>query len=171
MKKSNVKVLQAPILLAATCFLGFSNVVFADIYRCDNAPGVITLSNVPKDNQKCKKMDLPPPDKRLKSNSASTNSSSSSSPSSSAKAGDAASSKAAKNKTSFENAQGERKRIIQEELDLEQDRLDSVNAKISGLNTTTNKSPNRAKELTALQKKQNLHQANIELLQKELNKQ
>lgn len=133
----------------------------ADIYRCDNTPDVITLSNIQKDKN-CKKMNLPPVQKRVKTDSSS---------SSAAKSNDAASSKASKNKSTYENAQGERKRIIQEEMDLEQDRLDAINGKIAGLNSPSNKSPNKAKELTALQKKQSLHQGNIELLQKELTKQ
>jgi hypothetical protein len=136
-------------------------VSYADIYRCDNTPGVITLSNIQKDKT-CKKMILPPIEKRAKTDTPTAGN---------VKPGDPASSKAAKNKSTYENAQGERKRIIEEELDMEQDRLNAINAKIANLNSPSNKSTNKAKELAALQKKQSLHQGNIELLQKELKKQ
>ncbi|QWD61798.1 hypothetical protein [Polynucleobacter sp. MWH-UH25E] len=134
---------------------------YADIYRCDDTPGVITLSNIQKEKN-CKKMVLPPIEKRTKADASSTVA---------AKPGDAKASKANKNKSNYENAQGERKRIIEEELDMERDRLDAINTKIANLNTPSNKSQNKAKELASLQKKQTLHQANIELLQKELKKQ
>ena len=156
---------QRPMLLSLAVGCGMSLFMVssanADIYRCDNVPGVITLSNIQKD-QNCKKMNLPPLEKRPKTDVSSQGS---------AKATDAASSKAAKNKSTYENAQAERKRIIQEELDLEQDRLDAINAKIASLNSPANKSNNKAKDLAALQKKQSLHQGNIELLQKEMKKQ
>lgn len=166
MKRSKAINIATPRLLRlvglglATLSILTVTTVHADIYRCDDTPGVITLSNIQKDKN-CKKMVLPPVEKRARMDASSA---------ASAKSSDAANSKEAKNKSNYENAQGERKRIIQEELVLEQDRLDAINAKIANLNSPSNKSANKAKELAALQKKQSLHQGNIELLQKELKK-
>ena len=149
----------AKSVVAVCC--AWVSLVHADIYRCDTTPGVITLSNIQKD-QNCKKMILPPIEKRAKTDTASSGA---------VKSTDAANGKASKTKSNYENAQGERKRIIQEELELEQDRLDAVNAKIANLNNSANKSATKAKDLAALEKKQKLHQGNIDLLQKELKKQ
>ena len=75
---------------------------YADIYRCDDTPGVITLSNIQKDKN-CKKMVLPPIEKRAKADTSSA---------AAAKSGDANATKANKNKLTYENAQGERKRMV-----------------------------------------------------------
>lgn len=114
----------------------------ADIYRCDNTPGVITLSNIQKDKN-CKKMVLPPIEKRAKADASST---------AAAKPNDANANKATKNKSTYESAQAERKRIIQEDLDLEQERLDAINAKLAKLSSSANSSSSNAKELANLQK-------------------
>lgn len=140
-----------------------SRLAQADIYRCDTTPGVITLSNVQK-GKNCKKMVLPPPEARTQKSPSSVGMpipGSESSPKASPP----------KYKASYDSAISERKRIIQEEIDLEQERLDAVNTKLNALNGIKNKSPAQTKELAALQKKQGLHQGNLALLQKEFSKQ
>jgi len=134
----------------------------ADIYRCDKQAGVITLSNVEK-GKNCKKMVLPPPEKRPVKPSTSD-------ASAPAPASPAAETKQAKNKSTYETAVLERKRIIQEEIDLEQDRLNKANEKIDTLTAIKKKSAAQEKELSSLQQKQGLYKSNIALLQKELNK-
>ena len=132
---------------------------YADVYRCDATPGVVTLTNQPKGNN-CKKMVLPPPDKPARNSASNTKPASSDT-----------NTKPSKYKAGYDNAVTERKRIIQEEVDLERERLDAVNDKINRLNTSKAQSAAQTKELSALQKKQALHQGNLDLLQKELNKQ
>lgn len=134
----------------------------ADVYRCDKQAGVITLSNVEK-GKNCKKMILPPPEKRP----AKPSTSDASAP---APASATAESKQAKNKSTYESAASERKRIIQEEIDLEQDRLNKATEKAAALTAIKKKSAAQEKELNSLQQKQGLYQSNITLLQKELNK-
>jgi hypothetical protein len=134
--------------------------VYADVYRCDSTPGLVTLTNQPK-GKSCKKMVLPPPDKPLNKSAASGN----------AKAPlPDATAKSSKYKAGYDNAVSERKRIIQEEVDLEHERLDAVNAKMTKLDGLKTKTASQTKELALLQKKQALHQGNLDLLQKELNK-
>ena len=140
-----------------------SRLAQADIYRCDTTPGVITLSNVQK-GKNCKKMVLPPPEARTQKSSGDVGM-----PIPGSSGGTQV--KQSKYKASYDSATSERKRIIQEEIDLEQERLDAVNAKLNALNGIKNKSPAQTKELTALQKKQGLHQGNLNLLQKEFSKQ
>jgi len=149
----------------ALLLFGFSfypEIASADIYRCDKQAGVITLSNVEK-GKNCKKMVLPPPEKRPAKPSK---------PDASAPepASTPAESKQAKNKSTFESAASERKRIIQEEIDLEQDRLNKASEKVATLTAIKKKSAAQEKELNSLQQKQGLYQSNITLLQKELNK-
>lgn len=143
-------------------FIFCPSITFADIYRCDKQAGVITLSNVEK-GKNCKKMVLPPPEKRPVKPSTSD-------ASALAPAGTAAETKQAKNKSTYETAALERKRIIQEEMDLEQDRLNKSNEKIATLTAIKKKSAAQEKELSSLQQKQSLYKSNIALLQKELNK-
>ena len=138
------------------------NIAFADIYRCDKQAGVITLSNVEK-GKNCKKMVLPPPEKRP-AKPATTDAAKP------APTGAANETKQSKNKSTYESAVLERKRIIQEEIDLEQERLDKANERVASLSAIKKKSAGQEKELSALQKKQTLYQSNISLLQKELNK-
>jgi CHASE3 domain sensor protein len=75
-----------------------------------------------------------------------------------------------KPKSTYENAATERKRIIQEEIDLEKTRLSAVQARIKDLAAQSNKTPDQVKDLVALQQKEILHTSNLQLLQKELNK-
>jgi hypothetical protein len=135
-----------------------SRSVYADVFQCDSTPGVVTLTNQPK-GKNCKKMVLPPPDKPKNNVAGNTKSVSSD--------GNA---KTSKYKAGYDNAVSERKRIIQEEVGLERDRLDAVNEKINKLGELKTRSPAQSKEFSSLQKKQALHQANLDLLQKELNK-
>ncbi len=137
------------------------SLALADVYRCDNKTGVITLSNIEKGTN-CKKMVLPPPDKRLNQASG-ADASKGSSPATPI-------SIQSKNKSSYDAAVSERKRIIQEEMDLENGRLGAVNSKISALNQLKKKTPAQEQELASLQKKQTLYQSNLSLLQKELGK-
>lgn len=144
------------------CVITFCPIVaMADIYRCDKQAGVITLSNVEK-GKSCKKMALPPPDKRAKPAVADGQKP--------VPAGSAAETKQAKNKATYDSAVSERKRIIQEEIDLEQERLNKTNEKITTLAASKKKSAAQEKELNTLQQKQSLYQSNISLLQKELSK-
>ena len=163
MRKSNLKFRTLfSLVLEITCFW-VASPANADIYRCDNTPGVITLSNVQK-GKNCKKMVLPPPQPRT---TKSTEQVGSPIPSTV----DSTKSKPSKYQSSYDSATSERKRIIQEEMDLERERLDAINPKIATLNAAPNKTAAQSKELVALQKKQGLHQGNLKLLEKEFNKQ
>lgn len=135
----------------------------ADIYRCDSAPGVITLSNVEK-GENCKKMILPSTETLHRGVKPQTNA-----PLAPPSA-DAAN-RHAKSKLRYEQVLAERKRIILEEMGLERERLAAASAKIKTFNPDDKMTDRQAAELSALQQKQSLHQANIDLLQKELNKQ
>jgi hypothetical protein len=75
-----------------------------------------------------------------------------------------------KPKATYDTAAAERKRIIQEEMDLEKVRLNAAQARVKELAAVSNKSPEQLKDLTALQQKENLHFSNLQILQKELNK-
>ena len=75
-----------------------------------------------------------------------------------------------KPKSSYDSAAAERKRIIQEEIDLERSRLNGVQARIKELAPIANKTPDQVKEQVALQHKESLHASNIQLLQKELSR-
>ena len=132
----------------------------ADIYRCDKQAGVITLSNVEK-GKNCTKMILPPPEKRPQNPS---------SDASKPKASGSADDKQLKPKSGYESAVSERKRIIQEEIDLEKDRLSKADEKIAQLSNLKKRSASQDKDLADLQQKQSLYRSNIALLQKELNK-
>jgi Domain of unknown function (DUF4124) len=163
MRKSNLKFLNLfSLVLGVTCF-GAASSAKADIYRCDTTPGVITLSNV-QQGKNCKKMVLPPPQPRAAKPAAQIGSPIPSSV-------DGTKSKPSKYQSSYDSAISERKRIIQEEMDLERERLDAINPKIATLNAAPNKTAAQSKELVALQKKQGLHQGNLKLLEKEFNKQ
>ena len=75
-----------------------------------------------------------------------------------------------KPKNGYESAATERKRIIQEEIDLEKVRLSAVQVRIKDMAALPNKTPDQVKEMVGLQQKENLHTSNLQLLQKELNK-
>lgn len=75
-----------------------------------------------------------------------------------------------KPKSTYDSAAAERKRIIQEEMDLEKVRLNAVQARIRDMAALPNKTPDQLKDMVALQQKENLHTSNLQILQKELNK-
>jgi len=106
-------------------------------------------------------MILPPPEKRPQNPSADASKS---------KAITQVDEKQSKSKSGYESALSERKRIIQEELDLEMDRLNKTDEKVSQLSNLKKRSAKQDKDLADLQKKQSLYRSNIALLQKELNK-
>lgn len=133
--------------------------VQADVYKCSTDNGSVTLSNVEK-GPNCKKMVLPPPETKkpapLKADTA--------------KPSVAEVKPVDKPKSTYESAAAERKRIIQEEMDLEKVRLSAVQARIKDMAAIPNKTPDQLKDMVALQQKENLHTSNLQLLQKELNK-
>ena len=131
----------------------------ADVYKCSTDNGSVTLSNVEK-GANCKKMALPPPESK-KPVSAKTEA---------AKPVAAETKPADKPKNTYESAAAERKRIIQEEIDLEKVRLSAVQTRIKDMAAIPNKTPDQLKDMVALQQKENLHTSNLQLLQKELNK-
>ena len=55
-------------------------------------------------------------------------------------------------------------------MDLEGVRLSAVQTRIKDLAAAPNKTPDQVKDLVALQRKENLHSSNLQILQKELNK-
>ena len=144
-------------LLLGLCAL----IVQADVYRCSTDNGSVTLSNVEK-GPACKKMVLPPPEARKPTPAKADN------------AGKLApmTDKAPldKSKANYDTAAAERKRIIQEEMDLEKVRLNAVQARIKELTAAPNKTPDQLKDLVALQQKETQHTSNLQILQKELNK-
>ena len=131
---------------------------WADVYKCSTDNGSVTLSNVEK-GANCKKMVLPPPEAK-KPASAKVDPAK---PAVEAKP-------AEKPKNTYENAATERKRIIQEEIDLEKTRLSAVQARLKDMAAIPNKSPDQLKDMVALQQKENLHTSNLQILQKELTK-
>lgn len=133
----------------------------ADVYRCTTDNGSVTLSNVEK-GQNCKKMALPPPEAK-RSASAKSESAPKAAPAAVIKPADGP-------KSAYDTAASERKRIIQEEMDLERVRLNAVQSRIKDLASAPNKTPDQVKDLVALQQKENLHSSNLQILQKELNK-
>ena len=136
-----------------------SSPVQADVYKCSADNGSVTLSNVEK-GANCKKMVLPPPESK-KPAPAKTDM---------AKPAVAEVKPADRPKSTYESAAAERKRIIQEEMDLEKVRLTAVQARIKDMAAIPNKSPDQLKDMVALQQKEILHSSNLQLLQKELNK-
>lgn len=157
MTRNNVIALSITLVITSASLL-LAHSAYADVYRCDSTPGLVTLTNQPKGSN-CKKMVLPPLEKP-------SNAAGSAKPS-----GSDANTKTSKYKAGYDDAMTERKRIIQEEVGLERDRLDAANDKIHKLEGLKTKSPAQTKELSTLQKKKALHQGNLDLLQKELNKQ
>ncbi|QWE21450.1 DUF4124 domain-containing protein [Polynucleobacter sp. AP-Kolm-20A-A1] len=141
--------------------LGLASLAQADVYRCSTDNGSVTLSNVEKGSN-CKKMALPPPEPKKSGSSKAAASDVASAPKD-VKAVD-------KPKSTYDSAAMERKRIIQEEMDLEKVRLSAVQARIKELSAAPNKSPDQLKDLVSLQQKENLHASNLQILQKELNK-
>lgn len=135
--------------------------VHADVYRCTTDNGSVTLSNVEK-GQNCKKMALPPPETK-RSTPAKSDSAPKAAPAADIKPAD-------RPKSAYDTAASERKRIIQEEMDLEKVRLNAVQSRIKDLAAAPNKTPDQVKDLVALQQKENLHSSNLQILQKELNK-
>jgi hypothetical protein len=146
------------IPLWATMFLTASSAL-ADIYRCPADNGTVTLSNVEKGGN-CKKMVLPPPDAKKPSPLKTEPS----------KQSPSEPKVVEKPKGTYESAAAERKRIIQEEIDLEKVRLSAVQARIKDMASIPNKTPDQLKDMVALQQKEILHTSNLQLLQKELNK-
>ncbi len=138
--------------------LGVARIAFAEVYKCPGDAGSITLSNVDK-GPNCTKMVLPPPESKK---------------SAAARAKTAEVPKEVKTtekpKSTYESAASERKRVIQEELDLERTRLATVQARIKDLSSAPSKSPDQVKEMVTLQQKESMHASNIQLLQKELNR-
>ncbi len=138
--------------------LGVSGIASAEVYKCPGDAGSITLSNVDK-GPNCTKMVLPPPESKK---------------SAAARAKTAETPKEVKApekpKSTYEVAASERKRVIQEELDLERTRLATVQARIKDLSSAPSKSPDQVKEMVTLQQKERMHASNIQLLQKELNR-
>jgi hypothetical protein len=135
-----------------------SSVASAEVYKCPGDAGSITLSNVEK-GPNCTKMVLPPPESKK---------------SAAARAKTAEVPKEVKTpekpKSTYESAASERKRVIQEELDLERTRLATVQARIKDLSSAPSKSPDQVKEMVTLQQKESMHASNVQLLQKELNR-
>lgn len=142
---------------------------WSTIYRCGRDPDVVTLTNE-KPTKDCKKMVLPPPDKRARRDKANQNKNTYQSgtygSNQTSKDGD----KAASKKVKVDAAYIERGRIISEELELESGRLEAANDRVRALEKIPKLSPEQQKELLNYQKKQGLHQANVDLLQKELKK-
>ncbi len=141
--------------IIGTIGLLIAQTALAEVYKCPGPSDTVTLSNVEKGSG-CVKMVLPPSGSK-KTAAAKPKS-------------DLVTDAMApeKPKTTYETAAVERKRVIQEELDLEQSRLNTVNARIREINTMPTKTPELVKEQINLQQKQSLHQGNINLLQKEL---
>ena len=145
------------------CVLGLgllaSPLVQADVYKCSTDNGSVTLSNVEK-GANCKKMVLPPPEAKKPALSKAD----------APKPAVVEAKPADKSKSTYESAAAERKRIIQEEIDLEKVRLSAVQARIKDMAAIPNKTPDQLKDMVALQQKENLHTSNLQLLQKEFNK-
>ncbi len=134
-------------------------VATAEVYKCPRSDGSVTLSNVEKGSG-CTKMVQPP----------STNPKKTSQPAAKDVTTKEPIKGAEKPKSTYDSAAAERKRVIQEEMDLEKSRLNTVQARIRDLSANTAKTPDQVKELVALQQKESLHASNIQLLQKELNR-
>jgi hypothetical protein len=133
-----------------------SSLARADIYKCPGRGDTITLSNVEK-GAGCKKMVLPVETKRATQQKPKTEQAKE------VKATD-------KPKSPYDAAAAERKRVLQEEIDLERTRLNTVQSRIRELDAVGSKTPDQVKELVGLQQKERLHQSNLQLLQKELNR-
>ena len=147
------------LLLSVPLFqLGIADIASAEVYKCQGDAGSVTLSNVEK-GPNCTKMVLPPPESKK---------------SAAARAKTAEVPKEVKApekpKTGYEAAASERKRVIQEEIDLERTRLTAVQARIKELSAAPTKTPDQVKEMVGLQQKESMHASNIQLLQKELNR-
>jgi hypothetical protein len=138
--------------------LGILNIASAEVYKCQGDAGSVTLSNVEK-GPNCTKMVLPPPESKK---SAAARAKSPEAPKE-VKAPE-------KPKTGYDAAASERKRVIQEEIDLERTRLASVQARIKELSASHTKTPDQVKEMVSLQQKESMHASNMQLLQKELNR-
>lgn len=145
-------------LLLSAIVVSLSNNATAEVYKCQSDAGSVTLSNVEKGSN-CTKMVLPPPESKK---SAAARAKSVEAPKE-VKAPE-------KPKTGYEAAASERKRVIQEEIDLERTRLNSVQARLKDLSAAPTKTPDQVKEMVGLQQKESMHASNIQLLQKELNR-
>ena len=149
LRSMNCKLSLLYFLLVLTSLSGWAQ---ADIYKCPGSGETITLSNVEKGG-KCKKMVLPAEPKRTAAQSSGKETKPVNKP-----------------KSAYDSAAAERKRVLQEEIDLERSRLSTVQGRIQELNAVPNKTPDQVKDLVALQQKESLHRSNIQLLQKELNR-
>ncbi len=144
------------ILLIFVCPL-----VRADIYRCSSPSGAITLSNVKTGEKNCEKMNLPPLEARKKINSP--------------EQGDLESAGKSREKSSakssYDTANAERKRIINEEIELEKTRANAAGTKLKELTSLPNKTPQQLKDLEVYKKEETSHRSNIDLLKNELGRQ
>lgn len=134
--------------------LSGQGILHAEVYKCPKSDGSVTLSNVER-GAGCNKMALPASSAPKKAVSKDAQAKETS------KATE-------KPKSSYDSAAAERKRVIQEELDLEKSRLNTLQARIRDLSANNTKTPDQVKELVSLQQKESLHASNIQLLQKEL---
>ena len=139
--------------------LGVARIASAEVYKCQADAGSITLSNVEK-GAGCSKMVLPP----------STTPKKSATPVAKDAAVKEGTKAQDKPRSTYDTAATERKRVIQEEMDLERSRLNTVQARIKDLSVNPAKTPDQMKELVSLQQKESLHASNIQLLQKELSR-
>ena len=150
----------ASITLAVLCIsLCVSLPAQADVYKCSTDNGSVTLSNVEK-GANCKKMVLPPPESKKPLSAKAEG----------AKPASVEVKPVDNPKSTYESAAAERKRIIQEEMDLEKVRLSAVQTRLKDMAAIPNKTPDQLKDMVALQQKEILHKSNLQLLQKELNK-
>ena len=148
--------------LCAGCLIATligQSIAHAEVYKCPRSDGSVTLSNVEK-GAGCSKMVLPPPTTPKKS---ATPVAKEAAVKEGTKAPD-------KPKSTYDTAATERKRVIQEEMDLERSRLNTVQARIKDLSANPSKTPDQVKEMVTLQQKESMHASNIQLLQKELNR-
>ena len=139
--------------------LGVSNIATAEVYKCPGPSGSITISNVEK-GPDCTKMVLPPPESKKSATARAK----------SVEAPKELKATPEKPKTGYEAAASERKRVIQEEIDLERTRLNAVQSRLKDLSASPTKTPDQVKEMVGLQQKESMHASNIQLLQKELNR-
>jgi hypothetical protein len=161
----------AALLCFFVTLLVHSRDALATIYRCGKDPNLVTLTNQKPTRKDCEKMVLPPPDKRAKQDKVNQNKVANQAANSGGTQSRKEIDKEISKKANRDAALSERGRIISEELELERSRLDAATARVTALEKIPKLSAEQQKELLSYQKKQGLHQANIDLLQKELKKQ
>lgn len=133
-----------------------ANEAVADIYQCEDldGDGVISLSNVGQ-TSRCKKMVLQPKPKNPPSFTPLTI------PLDSTEV----SNRALPDRV---EAIGERRKILNDELELERQRLRDISARITELKNAA-ESKDRQRAILSAQQKEALHRSNIKLLEHELN--